>query len=405
MVGVQNGRTRDAVETTIKDSIGRTFVLSSASQLKHPEPLVLHDSTDGTTRSLYAVASTQQQADEFVRDLRAEGKPVSVKREMVPLLFADIPMAEWGFGGTDTFRGVAKSVVNLLAQRYPERAREPWLAAVKQFIRYGGPFEGLVDYEYSAGATELTDSFDFQHRFILTFDAASGRVYAKVSLLGVVDLRIHLGSAAIVQSETMVYEMDVLARRPPDDIRIQTFAGVTLCPPEAPTTDPRPFIFDRLRLLDRKRADLIWRREGAQLVQSHNDARNSAQADQHDLVVQALGDQRQRLLNLAGSFARKLQRHLTQTIGAEGQAIGGAFRLFTQGDRSSKTGVTDLTYAVAEMLRFVMADHILRMLTTRPIESVELQGLLEGSAGELIVGEYMLAEMKKGHPWFSSITD
>jgi hypothetical protein len=192
IVGVQNGRTREPIATTVEyPATGRTFVLSEGGRLTHPDAVVISEGTRDGIRNLYAVTSSQKQADDFVHRIRREGKPVTVTRERVPLLFATTPVVLWNFGRTDTFRAVARLVLNLLASNYPEIARQPWLLPLKNFIKSGGDSAPWVSYDYETPAEPALpeDSFQFQHRFVLGFDAKTRAVHARVSLLGVLERR------------------------------------------------------------------------------------------------------------------------------------------------------------------------------------------------------------------------
>ena len=114
---------------------------------------------------------------------------------------------------------------------YPAMAREPWLDPFKRFIVEG---EGdFVGYEYRDGsdADVPPDSFVFQHRFVLGQDAATGLVYAHVSLLGAVELAVHFGTTAISRSESIVHDVDVTAEVPPDDVRVNSVPDVALLRP------------------------------------------------------------------------------------------------------------------------------------------------------------------------------
>jgi hypothetical protein len=107
----------------------------------------------------------------------------------------------------------------------------------------------------------------------LTQDAASGLVYAHVSLLGVVELAVRLGTTEVLRSETLVHDVDVTADAPPDDVRTQRIADVALLRPGAPTPDPTVYLRQRLEVLAQKRADMLWKQEAPTLVQALNAAR------------------------------------------------------------------------------------------------------------------------------------
>jgi hypothetical protein len=401
-VGVQNGRTKNPVAVSVEDvGTGRTYVLSEGRQLRHPDPVVLDDRTVDGVRNLYAVASTQHQADEFLRQLRAEGKPVKVNlRERVPLLFASPPTMVWNFGGPHTLRAVARIALSVLAHHFPSRAREPWLAAFKQFIRQGGPTERWVRYEYTdEHDPRLPDgSFPFQHRFLLGFDATSQLAYARVSLLGVAELMVLFGNAPTANSETLVHDVNVIATHGPDDVRVHRIPDLALDPPVAPTANPLPFVQKRLPVLMAKRADWLWQQDSPRLVAALNETRNAAQYERHERIVDALRGQEQRLLNLAAFIVSDFKRHLTEQFGDEAAAVVNVLAPLVQADGKSRTGVSDLTAVHADMLRYVMADHLLPLLEDHAIDGDELRSLIEGWLGAAAVGTYMMQHLQRAHP-------
>ena len=399
LVGVMNGRTREPITTIVEDAAtGRAFVLTNGRRLEHPDAVVVSDSTRDGIRNIQALASNQKQADDLIHRLRQEGKQTTVtSREVIPHLFASTPTVQWNFGGTDTFRCVARLVVNILAIFRPVLARGDWLVPLKRFIREGGDHEPWVNYAYGL-SPDPPFKFDFAHRFSITFDAASGDVRAHVSLLGVMELSVRLGTATIEETETITYEMDVLAQSPPDDIVVTTIPE-TVALPAACTEDPSVHVPERLARLLAKRDERMWAQDAPKLLASINAVRDVEPFERHDAVVEALASQRQRLLNLAARVARDIRRHITTAVGEDaGASIGDAFDLLAAPDGASKTGVTDLTHVHADMLSYVMADHILEVLNERPIENAELRRLLEGRRGAAIVGRFMLEQVQQGHP-------
>lgn len=397
IVGVQNGRTREPIATIVDyAATGRTYVLSEGGRLAHPDTVVISEGTKDGIRNSYAVASSQKQADDFVHRIRSEGKPVTVTRERVPLLFASAPVVLWNFGRTDTFRAVARLVLNLLASHYPEVARQPWLLPLKNFIKSGGDSTPWVSYDYEAPAEPALpeDTFPFQHRFVLGFDARTGSVHARVSLLGVLEMSVRLGVTSIKASETLVYDMDVLAESSPSDIKGQRILGASLGASGVPTADPSPFVPPRLTVLLAKRLNRAWERVAPALVAAINGARSAEPFERHDKIVEALDGQQQRLLNLASFVANDARQLLSEQFGKAGEAIGDVFGLVAQPDGASRTGVSELTHAHTEMLRYVMADHILGILNEREIDADELRLLLEGGPGHAVVLRYMTDQVQ-----------
>jgi hypothetical protein len=183
LVGVSNGRTREPILTPVKDvATGRILHLTSGRKLSHSNVAIVSESEEAGVRNIWAVASNQRQVDDFIHNLRQQGKSVKeTRREKVPYLFASTPILRWNFGSPDSFRCIARLVVNIIATCHPSLSRESWLTPLKTFISSGGVSDPWVYYSYQ-GASTPPSSFDFGHCFTLIFDAASGEAYAHVSL-------------------------------------------------------------------------------------------------------------------------------------------------------------------------------------------------------------------------------
>lgn len=140
IIGVSNGRTRKPIATTFEvGTTGLKYVISEGHRISHPRAVEFSERTENGCRTVHVVASTRKQADDFIANLRKSGSPFTVvAREDVPLFFPNAPSVAWNFGGNDTFRAVARIVVNLFATRYPSLVRQPWCAPLKEFIQHGG---------------------------------------------------------------------------------------------------------------------------------------------------------------------------------------------------------------------------------------------------------------------------
>jgi len=395
-IGVQNSRTKKLVEAIVTEpQTGRTYILSDGGELRHPEAVVLRDVTVGDVRTVEAVASNQKQADDFVHRMKLQGKPTKTYRTRAPHLLVEQPQAFAGFSGPPSFRAVAKTVLNLLAQWRPAAARHCGLKPLKDFVRFGTD-NAFAHFEYDADPDKRLppDSFDFQHRFLIAFDARKKVAYAKVSLFGVYEICIRLGNGDWGRSETYVYDMDVLAVRSPGDIKTHEFDGA-LFPPGTKTNDPRPAFQQRVDRFLAKFVDKQWTEEAPSLAERLDAIRSAPAVDRHDLIVTVLEGQRQRLLDLANTFITRLAAHLKKTLGDEGEAVGELLQLLVSGDTTTQTGVSELSFVNAEMLRNVMADAILPIVNSGPVDKSTLRNLLEGQPGIVVVGSYLTEAVVK----------
>lgn len=398
LIGALHGRGREPIEAQIEDAATRRkLILSGGRQLRHAAAVVVDENNVDGLRTLSVVASTQAQVDDFLRRLKTEGKFRVIERSDAPALFATTPRAEWGFGGVDTFRCVAKIVLNVLAHLRPALARGEWLRAVKNFVVHGGDSDEWVRYCYPAEpeAWLPVDSFPFQHRFALVLDPGSRLAFARVSLLGVAEFAATLGTATCIPSEVLVYDVNVLASSAPDDVRIQILSDPRINPPTPPPADPSPFVASRLSSFIRKRDGKLWEDDAPRLVTAINATRQLPDADRHSRIVEALDGQQQRLLNLVSLVVRRLRADLLQEFGEAAGGVADAFDLFARPDPSSMAGVTELTRTHTELLREVMADHLLELLEKRAIEADDLKGFLEGNRGAAIVFQHVYEHVRR----------
>lgn len=406
VIGVMNGRSREPIAATAEqDATEMSFVLTNSRRLDHPDAVAISDTTQDGIRSVYAIGSSQKQLDDFVHRMKGEGKPVKVvRRERPPRLFTTTPTVYWEFGGSKPLRAIARLVLNLVASFRPSVARDPGVAAVKDFIKTGGAPEPWVNYAYAPSSDEQS-KFEFSHRFVLMFDAERQQVRAHVSLADVIELAVTLGSAQLAKTETIVYEMNLLARSASgSDIDISEVAGLTYPTPIPLTPDPIEMIHERVAQLVFKRNAHLWAQDAPSLVGKLNEVREYEPDRRREALTAALTSQRQRLLNIAVFVARDLPRRASETVDAEtGEALRTALGALVEASASSPTGVTQAAAAYADRLVPLMADHLLEILQERPIEPDELRYLLEGKRGAAVIARDMLEYVERASSGGSSV--
>jgi hypothetical protein len=402
ILGVREGRSGQPITTVANDpSTGRTYVLSESRKLQHPEPLVLSATTNADGGKTFdTLASTQKQSDDFIHSLRMEGKALSkARREVAPLLFAREPFVSWSFGGTETFRAVARLVLNVLAVHSPLVARGNWLSELKRFVRAGGSADPWVYFSYLADSP-AGRVFEPRHRVVIFFDSLRGAVTAHVSLFGLIQLAVRLGQTAVAQDESWSYEIDPLAKR--DDPRPLTRKETGfLIPPELPLTqNPSPFTERGLVEIQRYRSDMLWTDDALSLLAEVNAARDLPPLERRDTVSKVIKTQGQRLLNIAVFVAHDLRKAITADFGqADGNALGDALDRLVQPDSQRRSGVTLLTELNVKRLCDAVTDRIIATISSEPITESGLRDLLEGGPGASVVARVMFSAVKPTIPF------
>jgi hypothetical protein len=407
--GVLRGRDKTAIEVTVTEpSSGRDYTLSEGGRLQHPEVHVIRDQTSDAIRSVDFVASTVQQRDEFIRKLKAEGKPYKVNKvpNEIPLLVIAPPVMQTKFGDTDTLRGVAKAALNVLAHLQPSRAREPWLDGIKRFIVEGGPSEPWVWFDYLEPPEPRipSESFALQHRFLIGADATSGRVYARVSFFGVYELAVHLGTTPIQESVTLVYDVDPLATKMPDDFQDHEIKGVALGIPGQPTLNPAEPCQGRLVKFLKTCCDLQWQRDEDELVAAINGVRELPHEMQRDQIGALMKGQLQRLLNLVTVAIARLKRFNLSEFEELCPDFRNSLTELVVADANSWTGISSQTMALLETMRKATVEAVLEATVEHPINGHELRRLLERDVGLALAFRIVMSEVEVRHPELATPT-
>lgn len=146
--------------------------------------------------------------------------------------------------------------------------------------------------------------------------------------------------------------------------------------------------------------DVLWDTDAPFLVETLNGVRNAPEHERRELIVNALDGQRQRLLNQAVSAVNKARRAIAHIFGENGRELVDAFLHFAEADAAGRAGVTDSTVARIDMLRGVMADHLLAIVNERLVDGAGLRGLLEGDAGISVIWPCIVEDVRARYPHF-----
>jgi hypothetical protein len=387
-IGVKNER-RGEITSPVRDTgSGRGYLMHAGGRLRLGEPLVLSD--EGPSGAITFIAPDQQSADAFVFTLKRERTGKTLRRRSGRLLVVGEVLLDVGLGSPNFMRGIARLVLNVLAHRDPDVARAGWLAPLRSYVANGGDESEWLRHVTSAPASAPA-AFAFSHRFWISLDAQRGAAHAHVSMLGVLEVELTLGSPPQSTSRTIFAEVDVLAGR--DEGGWRWIESPHATAPGDVDAHWQEHVDRRVRhLLGPRRDRLLWDRDAPALLAALQDARGLVGMDLRDAVGRLLRGQRQRALNLARRAADRLVDEAVRgdldvpARSAFVHLLGG----IAEAAPHRSSGVSRHTDLLAGMVLEALGDALSDLLEIRSPPANELHALLEGSAGEGIATAVLL---------------
>jgi len=179
---------------------------------------------DGSIRMSVGVEN-QKQLQDWIEQMRGQGIGIKLVDRRPAQIFLPTPLeGRWAFGGNDGFREIGRIAINFLATRWPGVARDEGLRPFKEFVRGVrtiGADEPRAVWYAPTDAFPLPESpFAFGHQVLVVLDPVSGEAYARVRLFSAFDVFVGFGRLSKLPSEAVLFDIDPLAERPPDDLRV-----------------------------------------------------------------------------------------------------------------------------------------------------------------------------------------
>ena len=394
MVGARNSRTKAPHLTASEDPLtGAPLNVHGGAMLQTRLSVV--DLPDGKKR-IEGVGIRQADIDAYAHEVRASG--AAIKREGLIVrgvaYVKSHPAVRLDIGGGNMLRAVARLALNVLAHLAPERARDRGLAAFKHFVRHGGDPSSFANIHYPTALSTLPeDSFRFQHRIVLLFDAQAGRAEAHVSLAGVVDVAVCFGSLDIDQSETWVHDVDVLAPPAPADVRTRRFPGILMRNGE-PTNLAGVFADIRMQRLLAKRADAEWAIDEPHLAAALEEVGKIGPEGRSDRLAEALVPHEQRILNMIVAVVAKLRAsaHAVPSAARRSEFLA-ALERYVAEDAAASCRLTDLGVAELQLVRLIIAKHLEQAMRIRSLSTSDVREVLEGQLGEVLVRNHIVSTL------------
>lgn len=391
LLGVRPDRWDGAKPARAAEPVSGNPIHIKGSRVEFGGPVIKKDETKDGRRVIEAHFGSEEQAREFLANLKKEGGSVVIQRGEPGIRFFTNPVhLKWTFGGEKGFREVGRICLNFLAHHFPLVARDPGLLPFKEYVLGKRPGE-FVWYDTKGIAPDHPRPFVFGHRILVAVDAASSSAWARISFFGSFDLAVTFGPVATTSSSTAVTDIDPLAEKPPLDIATKMFpvAIYPVLPRDVPLDQPAWYQASVGNLMARV-MDHYWDQAARTLVPALNALRAVPPAQRMPAIRKVLETEKQRLLNVTQVAVQELAAAIRQTPGVPAELAGivaGIFEGTVEGDDAQDTGLSLEAESSLELALTAIASSIGRELQAGELSSETLRLYLEGGKGAAAAGQ------------------
>jgi hypothetical protein len=380
-----------------------TIEIDGAGSGRYAEPKTLSERVEGGKRFVRMMFSDEKQLQKWRAKLKQDGLKLEIKSRTKGCRFYPRHLEfSWTFGGESAFREVGRIALNFLAQHRPDLARANELHPFKEYAlgRSTGEF---VTNDLARVVNGLpTSPFTFGHRVVLSLSREDGQFQSRVSFFDTFHYLVRFGTAPISETATIIIDVDPLAEHPPDDILVRTVSNVAALGGNEESAETCEILLTRSfgRLLENIKTHQ-WSLTERVLLPRLNALRGQPARERHAAIVELLGNQRQRLLNLLTSVADGLATELSSVAEDLGPAVADVVRKLVKEDVEDDSGLTQEARVALELVRYRVADELTNRLDDRELDGQELRLLLEGGPGAALAGgviaEPLLGALKGLH--------
>jgi len=327
----------------------------------------------------------EKQVHQWLAEQKAAGLDVKLLSRGAGRRFVVDPVSvHWSFGGADAFREVGRIALNFLAHKWPDRARATELRAFKDFVegkRLPQVNEPRLVWHAPADVPEIQSSpFAFGHQVLVVLE--SERAYARVRFFSTFDLCVSFGNLITTEPGAVIFDIDPLAERPPDDLRESTpttLPGWVVPPVTDGVTSLEESASARLRVLLARVEERQWAARTEGLVDSINATCTLPKCERVAAVKKLLDPHLGHVLHLARDVAKDFRR--TFASDEMGRFAAGILDSMVATDNLASDGLTRMARASLALALSGLASAIGSELDTGPLTGKRLRLWLSGVPG------------------------
>ena len=226
VVGDHADHADEVTPVTLTDVASGREVELTNSRIRFKDPQIISQETVGNTVTAEMSFSSKKEAEDWVREQKAKGFDVQligkVQKTRYHVGTAHVNMA---LGGNEEgLRAIGYIAQTFLAHSFSDVARLPELGAIKEYtLKNVG--SGFVWWDFEPPDDLPPNKFAFGHRVIVGLNKDRGTAYARISLFSALNFAVLFGTVPVEASQSVITDIDPLAKSPPDDIFCWTEAA------------------------------------------------------------------------------------------------------------------------------------------------------------------------------------
>ena len=374
LIGIRGDWDKQARVAVVTDAgSGERFSLGAQGKFDYADPRVLKEDLgdNGEERMTLRFAS-ERQVQVYLSKMRASGKTVRITSREEGKAYRPQPISlGWTLGGQEALREIGRVALNLLADQYPILARVPDLRPFKDWVQGKGGGDFVSNY---FGLKE-SSGFEFGHLISLYLDPDSGRVAGIVSFFDSIDYLVTFGVLHPPVPEVCHIALNPEADRPPNDKVVRKQQGPVSLPTPGGLPDLNAFS-ERLDGLFGRIQERQWKLTSASMLPRLNELRALPEHRRFPQVMELLGPQMQRILNL---LSHSVEHFVAQVKKPEFAPYVAILRQFISVDEHGELS------EFGQMALHLVTNHVAAVLVSDlangPIIDRRLRALLAGGEG------------------------
>lgn len=193
----------------------------TGKSISYVTPRIFPPTTDAKGGEEFVLAAnSRREAETFVAGMRKPGQEIRIKSVGAPEKYYPGTLTgklELGGNGTG-LRAIAYIAQTFLAHTFPDVARLPEMAAVKDYTLNGSGADFAWWHAPEGDGLDAVNK-PFSHRIIVGHNADDGVVYARISLFSALHYGVNFGVVPTAMSRSVVFDIDPLVMHEPNDVQ------------------------------------------------------------------------------------------------------------------------------------------------------------------------------------------
>ena len=356
------------------------------SQMRFKEPQVLSEEIVDGKVVKHMAFNTLKEANDWMFDQRTKGVDVqSISKGKKTNYHVGPVHKHIKLGGTEEgMRAIGYIAQTFLAHSFPNIARLPELQRIKDYTlnKIGTDF---VWWDFDPPTDLPANRFEFGHRVIVGLNKDNGTAYAYISLFSTLHFAILFGEVPVEASQTVITDIDPLAKSPPKDIHNWTenaakgavsrpanlIASLTNAISSGKVQTNLQKLIERMKEFERRTA-------AGKILSKFTDAAILSHTDRNKLFSDVASSESQRILQLVQTTARNYKLRASNAFE---HGFVGFLEKSTELDPTSTNGLTAKTTQYLAIACDALAKQMIKDFESGILYQERVEMLIGGEIG------------------------